>query len=75
MSPAPTSPKRDAAAAVLDRIAAGDPETRSADPVAGNLERLKALFPDAFAEGKVEAPSPGPKLSRCRNGSSAAVLK
>ena len=38
----------------MDKIAAGDPETRSADILAENLERLKAVFPEAFAEGKVD---------------------
>ncbi len=38
----------------MDNIVAGDPETRSHDVVAENLERLKALFPDAFTEGKVD---------------------
>ena len=38
----------------MNRIAADDPETRSADVVAGNLERLKAIFPEAFVEGKVD---------------------
>ncbi len=38
----------------MDKFVAGDPETRSADLVADNLERLQALFPEAFAEGKVD---------------------
>ena len=38
----------------MDKIVAGDLETRSADIVADNLERLQALFPEAFAEGKVD---------------------
>ena len=33
---------------------ANDPETRSADVVAENLEHLKVLFPEAFTEGKVD---------------------
>ena len=37
----------------MDKIIAGDPETRSSDVVAENLEHLKALFPEAFTEGKV----------------------
>lgn len=37
----------------MQKINAGDPETRSPDIVADNLERLRALFPEAFAEGKV----------------------
>ena len=40
--------------ASIDKIAPGDPETRSADVVAGNLERLKALYPEAFVEGRVD---------------------
>ena len=31
-----------------------DPETKSADIVAENIERLKALFPEAFSEGKID---------------------
>jgi len=38
----------------MDKINAGDAETRSDDIVADNLYRLKALFPDAFTEGKVD---------------------
>lgn len=38
----------------MERIVAGDPETHSADIVADNLELLKGLFPEAFAEGKVD---------------------
>ncbi len=38
----------------MHKIIAGDPETRSADIVADNLERLQALFPEAFTEGKVD---------------------
>ncbi len=38
----------------MDKIIAGDPETRSADILAENLDRLKALFPEAFTEGKVD---------------------
>ena len=35
----------------MKKITINDPETRSADVVAANLERLKALFPEAFTEG------------------------
>ncbi len=35
-------------------ITANDPETRSVDVVAENLEHLKALFPEAFTEGRVD---------------------
>ena len=38
----------------MKRITANDPEPRSADVVAENLECLKALFPEAFTEGKVD---------------------
>ena len=38
----------------MERIVSDDPETRSTDIVADNLERLQALFPDAFTEGKVD---------------------
>ncbi len=38
----------------MKKITASDPEARSADPVAGNLEELKRLFPEALTEGKVD---------------------
>ena len=38
----------------MKKIAADAPQTRSADIVAENVERLKALFPEACAEGKVD---------------------
>ena len=38
----------------MDKIVAGDPKTLSADVVAENLEHLKGLFPDAFAEGQID---------------------
>ena len=38
----------------MDKILAGDAETRSADILAENLDRLKALFPEALTEGKVD---------------------
>lgn len=34
----------------MERLTAASPETRSADPVAGNIEKLKALFPDLITE-------------------------
>ena len=34
-------------------LTAKDPETKSADVLAGNIEHLKALFPEAWIEGKV----------------------
>ena len=36
----------------MSKITAHDPEARSADVVAGNLRRLKAVFPEVFTEGK-----------------------
>ena len=38
----------------MKKINVGDPETRSSDIVADNVERLKGLFPEAFTEGKVD---------------------
>ena len=38
----------------IDQLAADDPETRSADHVALNVEHLKTLFPEAFIEGRVD---------------------
>jgi len=38
----------------MQKFTADSPETQSADLVAGNIEQLKALFPEAFAEGKVD---------------------
>jgi adenine-specific DNA-methyltransferase len=38
----------------MQRIEANAPESRSADLVAGNIDTLKALFPEAFTEGKVD---------------------
>jgi len=38
----------------MKKITAGDPETRSADVVADNIEQLKTLFPEAFTEGKID---------------------
>ncbi|MBN2585019.1 MAG: site-specific DNA-methyltransferase [Planctomycetes bacterium] len=37
----------------MKKLTAEDPETRSPDIVAENIEQLKALFPEAFTEGKV----------------------
>ena len=37
----------------MKKLDAESPETKSADIVAGNIEALKALFPDAFTEGKI----------------------
>jgi len=38
----------------MNTMTAADPETRSEDIVAGNIEQLKALFPEVFTEGKVD---------------------
>ena len=38
----------------MQKLIANDPETRSADIVAENIEHLKALFPEAFTEGKID---------------------
>ena len=38
----------------MKKLTANDPETRSPDVVAENIEHLKALFPEAFTEGKVD---------------------
>ena len=34
-------------------ITSADPESKSADIVAGNLAALRELFPEAFTEGKI----------------------
>jgi adenine-specific DNA-methyltransferase len=38
----------------MKRLTAEDAETKSPDIVAGNIEQLKMLFPEAFTEGKVD---------------------
>ena len=38
----------------MQKIIADDPETRSPDIVADNLEKLQTLFPEAFTEGGVD---------------------
>ena len=38
----------------METIVASDPESRSADIVRDNLERLKEMFPEACTEGKVD---------------------
>lgn len=40
--------------AEIKKLELNDPETRSANLVAENIEALKALFPDAFTEGKID---------------------
>ena len=38
----------------ISPIGPNDPESKSADIVAGNMEALKALFPAAFTEGRID---------------------
>lgn len=38
----------------IKKILSNDPDTKSADIVAENIESLKTLFPDAFEEGKID---------------------
>ena len=38
----------------IKKLDLNDPDTRSADIVAGNVEALKALFPEAFKEGGID---------------------
>ena len=38
----------------MKKITGDAPEARSADVLAENVERLKALFPEAFTEGKID---------------------
>jgi adenine-specific DNA-methyltransferase len=38
----------------MKKLDAESPESKSADIVTGNVEALKALFPDAFTEGKID---------------------
>jgi adenine-specific DNA-methyltransferase len=40
--------------AEIKKLDLSDPDTKSADIVAGNVEALKALFPEAFTEGKID---------------------
>jgi len=40
--------------ATIKRITADNPEAQSADILAGNIEQLKTLFPEAFSEGKID---------------------
>ena len=39
---------------MMNRLTAADPETRSADLVADNIARLKALFPEACTGGSID---------------------
>jgi len=38
----------------MKKLTADDTETYSADIMAGNIEQLRAIFPEAFTEGKVD---------------------
>jgi len=38
----------------MKKLTANDPETQSADILASNIEQLRALFPEAFTEGKID---------------------
>jgi adenine-specific DNA-methyltransferase len=38
----------------IKKLDLNDPDTKSADIVAGNVEALKALFPEAFTEGRID---------------------
>lgn len=38
----------------MKKLDADSPETKSADILAGNIEALKALFPEAFTEGRID---------------------
>lgn len=48
----------------IEKLTAGHPDTQSADTVAGNIEALRALFPEAFAEGKIDFAA----LKQCLGG-------
>jgi adenine-specific DNA-methyltransferase len=38
----------------MKKVTDQDPETRSPDLVAENIEQLKKIFPEAFTEGKID---------------------
>jgi adenine-specific DNA-methyltransferase len=38
----------------IKKLDLNDPDTQSADIVAGNIDALRALFPEAFSEGKID---------------------
>ena len=38
----------------MNPLTAADPESKSADFVASNVEQIQSLFPEAFVEGKVD---------------------
>lgn len=39
---------------MIKKLTAADPETRSEDVVAANIDQLRVLFPEAFTEGKID---------------------
>src|SRR2546423_269865 len=38
----------------IKKLSLNDPDTKSVDIVEGNMEALKALFPEAFTEGRID---------------------
>lgn len=38
----------------MEKLTANDPETKSDDLIAENLDQLRAIFPEAFTEGRVD---------------------
>lgn len=38
----------------MEKLTINDPETKSADVVAENIEQLKTFFPEAFTEGRID---------------------
>ena len=38
----------------MKKLTANDPETRSTDVLAGNIEQLKALFPEVVTQGRID---------------------
>jgi len=39
---------------LMDKFTPNDPETHSEEIIKNNIEQLKAIFPEAFTEGKVD---------------------
>lgn len=39
---------------MMKKLTAAEPDTRSADMLANNIEQLQVLFPEAFTEGKID---------------------
>ena len=46
--------REDAKDATMQKLTVNDPDTQSADVLAGNVEQLRALFPEVFTEGEVD---------------------